>query len=144
MTLRCALVLRTLNTQIQGRTSVDIIKSGGFKLSALDIEGVLLHHPGVAEVAVLGMPDEQLGQRVAALVVPSSAPAPPSLRHALQELCGQELPAYAVPRQWLLLDSPLPRNAMGKVNKKQLLALFEVQLAAGDGGGVGGAAAPTA
>lgn len=52
----------SLRLQIQGRTSVDIIKSGGFKLSALDIENTLLSHPGVSEAAVLGVPDEAMGQ----------------------------------------------------------------------------------
>ena len=111
--------------QIMGRTSVDIIKSGGYKLSALDIESKLLHHPGVAEAAVLGVPDQQLGQVVTALVYPKpqqGGGTKDQLVSELQQLCHQELPSYSSPRKWLVLDAPLPRNAMGKVNKKELLA----------------------
>jgi malonyl-CoA/methylmalonyl-CoA synthetase len=130
-----AWLLLLLATQIQGRTTVDIIKSGGFKLSALDIESALLHHPGVSEVAVLGVPDEQLGQRVAALVVAAGAGVPQEqLVQGLQALCEASLPLYSVPRQWLVLSRPLPRNAMGKVNKKALLAAFQQQLMPGGGG----------
>lgn len=113
-----------------GRTSVDIIKSGGYKLSALDIESTLLHHPGVAEAAVLGMPHERLGQVVMALVHPKKhidGCCAESTQHfvmQLQQLCERQLPSYSVPQQWLLLEQPLPRNAMGKVNKKELLKQF--------------------
>jgi malonyl-CoA/methylmalonyl-CoA synthetase len=117
--------------QILGRTSVDIIKSGGYKLSALDIESTLLHHPDVEEAAVLGAPHEELGQIVTALVYPKqlkvSQDDPQSeqqLLEGLNELCSQELPKCSVPRKWVVLDAPLPRNAMGKVNKKELLAQF--------------------
>eukprot|EP00878_Enallax_costatus_P030084 GHUV01032714.1.p1 GENE.GHUV01032714.1~~GHUV01032714.1.p1 ORF type:complete len:163 (-),score=56.15 GHUV01032714.1:267-755(-) len=132
--------------QILGRSSVDIIKSGGYKLSALDIEGAILHHPAVAEAAVLGVHDEWLGQVVAALIYPKSAAVkasqgstsngPASSSHPELEDCSQqliqqltkqcqgELASYAVPRQWRILDEPLPRNAMGKVNKKELLKVF--------------------
>lgn len=123
MSVLCCVVF----VQILGRTSVDIIKSGGYKLSALDIESALLHHPGVAEAAVLGVPHDELGQVVTALIYPKQqgagldASANQQLVAQLQELCGRELPAYSVPRQWVLLDAPLPSNAMGKVNKKELL-----------------------
>jgi len=67
--------------RILGRTSVDIIKSAGYKISALGIENVLLAHPAVAECAVVGLPDDALGERVAAVVAckdaPVSAPLPP-------------------------------------------------------------------
>lgn len=115
-------------------------------MSALDIEGVLLHHADVAEAAVLGVPDEKLGQLVAALIYPksealkassSSSPSAASglgsseasrlqedLIQQLQKHCQAELPSYAAPRQWRVLDQPLPRNAMGKINKKELLKAF--------------------
>lgn len=121
------LLLRWL--QVLGRTSVDIIKSGGYKLSALDIESTLLHHHGVAEAAVLGVPDEALGQILTALVYPKPEEASgdteawkQQLLGELEQLCRQELAGYSVPRKWVVLDAPLPRNAMGKVNKKELLA----------------------
>lgn len=117
--------------QILGRTSVDIIKSGGYRLSALDIESTVLHHPRVAEVAVVGLPDDQLGQLVTALVhlkpaaaVPAAEQSQEQLMAELQTLCERELASYSVPRKWVLLDAPLPRNAMGKVNKKELLAQY--------------------
>lgn len=118
--------------QVLGRTSVDIIKSGGYKLSALDIENTLLTHPGVAEAAVLGVPDEALGQVVTALVHPKPGAAEAAgggeaLLGQLRGLCGEELAAYSVPRAWVLLEGPLPRNAMGKVNKKELLAAYVTQ-----------------
>jgi malonyl-CoA/methylmalonyl-CoA synthetase len=150
------LTVLLLLLQILGRSSVDIIKSGGFKISALDIEGALLHHPNVAEAAVLGLPDESLGEVVAALIVPkataaaagSSSSEPSSDDALLAQLKGlsrRELPSYCLPRVWRLLDAPLPRNAMGKVNKKQLLKeFFPEQVAAaaatgsaGSGGGAG-------
>lgn len=132
------LAVAVVCAQIMGRTSVDIIKSGGYKLSALDIESALLHHPGVAEAAVLGAPDEDLGQVVMALVYPkqqvSSTAAgqrqqqqqqsQQQLVQELQQQCDRELPSYSVPKRWLVLDSPLPRNAMGKLNKKELLRQF--------------------
>ncbi|WIA33246.1 hypothetical protein OEZ86_006388 [Tetradesmus obliquus] len=129
--------------RILGRSSVDIIKSGGFKISALDIEGALLHHADVAEAAVLGLPDEALGEVVAALIVPKAASKPAAneagsdaaktgdvLLGQLKGLARRELASYCLPRVWRLLDAPLPRNAMGKVNKKQLLKEFFPEQAA--------------
>ncbi|KAF8067359.1 Acsf3 [Scenedesmus sp. PABB004] len=108
--------------RIVGRTSVDVIKTGGFKVSALDVEGELLHHAGVAEAAVLGLPHDTLGEAVAALVVP--CPGAALDEAALRAHAAARLPPYAVPRVWRLLDAPLPRNAMGKVNKRELAAAF--------------------
>ena len=55
--------------RIVGRESVDLIKSGGYRIGAGEVETVLLGHPGVAEVAVVGLPDDDLGQRIVAFVV---------------------------------------------------------------------------
>lgn len=114
---------------------MDIIKSGGYKLSALDIESTLLQHPQVAETAVLGVPDDQLGQVVTALVYPKepkcasgSAAVQEQLVSELQQLCAESLASYSIPRKWLVLEAPLPRNAMGKVNKKELLREYVGQL----------------
>jgi malonyl-CoA/methylmalonyl-CoA synthetase len=125
-----------------GRSSVDIIKSGGYKISALDIESALLHHPSVAEAAVLGVADDKLGQVVTALIYPKeqqqaaladgssnssndgNAEAEEVLIQELKQLCRTELAQYSVPRRWKVLQAPLPRNAMGKVNKKELLKTF--------------------
>lgn len=102
--------------RIVGRKSTDLIKSGGFKIGAGEIESVLLEHPGVAEVAVLGVPDEDLGERIVAFVVPRGAPPAPD---ALIDLVAKALAAHKRPREIHFIDA-LPRNAMGKVQKAKL------------------------
>lgn len=107
--------------QILGRTSVDIIKSGGFKLSALRIENVLLEHPSIAEVAVLGLPDDVYGEKVAVVAALKDGQS-----LSLGELvgwCTERLTLHELPRD-LQLVSHLERNAMGKVNKKKLAKAF--------------------
>jgi len=103
--------------RLLGRTSTDIIKSGGYKLSALEIEAALLEHPEVAEVAVTGVPDETWGERVTAWIV-ARGPTPPSLAD-LQAFARERLAPYKLPRALELLPE-LPRNAMGKVQKQRL------------------------
>jgi malonyl-CoA/methylmalonyl-CoA synthetase len=105
--------------RLLGRTSIDIIKSGGYKLSALEIEAALLEHPAVAEVAVTGVPDPTWGERVTAWVVARGEP-PPTLPE-LQAFTRERLAPYKLPRA-LELVAALPRNAMGKVQKQQLAA----------------------
>ena len=100
--------------RILGRRSVDIIKSGGYKLGALEIEAVLLDHPAVREVAVVGLPDGTWGEVVTAVVV-TQAGATLDLE-GLREWCRDRLSAYKMPRRLHLVDA-LPRNAMGKVTK---------------------------
>lgn len=104
--------------RILGRTSVDILKSGGYKLSALEIEEVLREHLTVGEVAVVGVPDEAWGERVVACVVPPSATAcdPELLRAFVRE----RLAPYKVPKEILVVDD-LPKNALGKVVKPDLV-----------------------
>jgi fatty acid CoA ligase FadD36 len=99
--------------RIVGRESVDLIKTGGFRVGAGEIETVLLGHPGVAEVAVVGVPDDDLGQRIVAFVVGDADP------QALIDYVAQQLSVHKRPREVRLVDS-LPRNAMGKVLKKEL------------------------
>jgi len=100
--------------RIVGRESVDLIKTGGFRVGAGEIETVLLGHPGVQEVAVVGAPDDDLGQRIVAFVVGEASP------EALIEYVAQQLSVHKRPRVVRLVDS-LPRNAMGKVLKKELV-----------------------
>ncbi|GLT32681.1 hypothetical protein SLA2020_073290 [Shorea laevis] len=116
---------------ILGRTSADILKVGGYKLSALEIESVLLEHQDVAECCVLGLPDKDYGEAVTAILVLESEAKrkqeeekKPAL--SLDELCiwaKDKLAPYKLPTRLILWES-LPRNAMGKVNKKELKKLL--------------------
>jgi malonyl-CoA/methylmalonyl-CoA synthetase len=108
--------------RILGRTNIDILKTGGHKVSALEIEEALRQHPAVAECAVVGVPDPEWGERVAAAVVLNDGDALdlPSLRTWAKEL----LSAYKLPSRLLLLNA-LPRTAMGKVIKPVVVALFQ-------------------
>ena len=103
--------------RIVGRESVDLIKSGGYRIGAGEIETSLLGHPGVREAAVVGLPDEDLGQRIVAFVVGSSELKADELINYV----AQELSVHKRPREVRIVDA-LPRNAMGKVLKKQLLS----------------------
>ncbi len=104
--------------RLLGRTSVDIIKSGGYKISALEIEAALLEHAAVAEIAVVGEPDATWGERIAACVVARDGHS--LTLEELQAFARERLAPYKVPRALRLLPA-LPRNAMGKVQKKLLL-----------------------
>ena len=108
--------------RIMGRSSVDIIKSGGYKLSALEIENTLLAHPQIAEVAVVGIKDRTWGEAVAAAVA-LKGDGDMTL-DALKSWCDGKLSSYKVPKQLRVVDA-LPRNAMGKVVKPSLKPLFE-------------------
>jgi len=108
--------------RILGRTGVDVLKTGGHKVSALEIEEVLRQHPAVAECAIVGVPDVEWGERVAAAVVLHEGQALdlPSLRTWSLKL----LATHKVPSRLLMLDA-LPRNAMGKVLKSRVRGLFK-------------------
>ncbi|MFI2285673.1 acyl-CoA synthetase [Nocardia beijingensis] len=101
--------------RIVGRESVDLIKSGGYRVGAGEVETVLLGHPAVAEAAVVGLPDDDLGQRITAFVVLRDAATE---RELIDHVAGQ-LSVHKRPREIRVVDA-LPRNAMGKVQKKQL------------------------
>jgi fatty acid CoA ligase FadD36 len=102
---------------IVGRESTDLIKSGGYRIGAGEVEAPLLAHPAVQEVAVIGRPDPDLGQRVVAFVV-ASTPSP-ALGAALVEHVAGALSWHKRPREVVFVDA-LPRNAMGKVQKTLL------------------------
>ncbi len=99
--------------RIVGRASTDLIKSGGYRIGAGEVEDVLLAHPGVQEAAVIGVPDPDLGEIVTAFVI---ADVPTD---ALKDFAAERLSRHKCPRAIHLVDT-LPRNAMGKVVKSRL------------------------
>ena len=110
--------------RLLGRTSVDILKSGGEKLSALEIEETLREHAAVREVAVVGLPDETWGQRVVAVIVAEPGREAELTTEALRAWSKERMAPYKAPREVVLLPS-LPRNALGKVVKPELIASLE-------------------
>ncbi len=128
--------------RILGRQSVDILKSGGYKISALEIEAALLAHPAIREAAVVGLDDPEWGQRIAAALVlnmevldeemldreapdgkahEGAARTDNALAEAWHAFLAERLAPYKIPRTWRYMDA-LPRNALGKVVKPDLLA----------------------
>jgi malonyl-CoA/methylmalonyl-CoA synthetase len=99
-----------------GRSATDLIKSGGYKIGAGEIENALLEHAGVAEAAVIGVPDEDLGERIVAFVVPAGER--PGERELIDHVAALLAP-HKRPRAVRFTDS-LPRNDMGKVVKSRL------------------------
>jgi malonyl-CoA/methylmalonyl-CoA synthetase len=104
--------------RIVGRKATDLIKSGGYKIGAGEIENALLEHPEVREAAVTGEPDADLGERIVAWVVPEG-PARPGLGPELVNHVAGRLAPHKRPRAVHFLDS-LPRNDMGKIMKRAL------------------------
>jgi malonyl-CoA/methylmalonyl-CoA synthetase len=102
--------------RLVGRRSTDLIKSGGYRIGAGEVESALLSFPGVAEAAVLGMPDADLGERIVAWVVAGEERPEPD---ALIEHVATSLTPHKRPRAIHFVDR-LPRNAMGKVQKRAL------------------------
>lgn len=125
--------------RLLGRRAVDILKSGGYKISAIEIEELLRAHPGVADCAVVGLPDEEWGERIAAAVVtepnawfiPDSSPKAigmieeraSAIATVLEPWLRDRIAPYKVPRTWLWVED-LPRNEMGKVRKPAVRELF--------------------
>jgi malonyl-CoA/methylmalonyl-CoA synthetase len=98
------------------------LQTGGYKVSALEIEEALREHPEVADCAVVGLADEEWGERVVAAVVPAPGTAPST--DELRGFVKERLAAYKAPRQ-VLLVAALPRNVLGKVEKPRVKELFE-------------------
>ncbi len=107
--------------RILGRSSVDIIKTGGYKVSALEVEEVLRTHPAIAECAVVGVEDPEWGERICA-AVERRGEADLTLA-ALQAWAKERLAPYKIPRGLRSVPA-LPRNALGKVTKREVAALF--------------------
>jgi len=123
--------------KIVGRASVDIIKSSGYKISALEIEDVLITMSQIREVAVVGVPSEQHGQTVGALISLKEVRLRSYLMlkgvqgeqlslTEISDFCKDKLAPYKIPRVLELVPA-IPRNAMGKMNKKELVKLFRSQ-----------------
>lgn len=106
--------------RILGRDSIDIIKSGGYKISALEIEEILRTHPNISDCSVIGVPNEEWGELVAAALIVNNT------NLDLKELntwLREKIPAYKTPRHYKIINE-LPRNAMGKVTKNDLKTIF--------------------
>lgn len=101
--------------RIVGRASIDMIKSGGYRIGAGEIENALLDHPGVSEAAVVGLPDPDLGQRIVAFVVAQGVTGP-----ELTDFVAAHLSVHKRPRE-VRFVAAIPRNAMGKPQKKLLM-----------------------
>lgn len=108
--------------RILGRTSSDILKTGGHKVSALEIEEALRQHPAVADCAVVGVPDEEWGERVAAALVLNGGNGVDL--SSLRAWARRSLAPHKLPSRLLVLDD-LPRNTMGKVIKSSVVGLFQ-------------------
>jgi len=104
--------------RIVGRKATDLIKSGGYKIGAGEIENALLEHAGVREAAVTGEPDADLGERIVAWVVPTDPQSPPGAEELADHVAGRLAP-HKRPRVVHYLES-LPRNDMGKIMKRAL------------------------
>ncbi|MFF1291736.1 MULTISPECIES: acyl-CoA synthetase [unclassified Streptomyces] len=104
--------------RIVGRKATDLIKSGGYKIGAGEIENALLEHPGVREAAVTGEPDTDLGERIVAWIVPADPDSPPTAEELADHVAGRLAP-HKRPRVVHHLDA-LPRNDMGKIMKRSL------------------------
>ncbi|WP_345411099.1 acyl-CoA synthetase [Actinomycetospora chlora] len=102
--------------RIVGRRSVDLIKTGGYRVGAGEIETALLEHEAITEAAVVGEPDDDLGQRIVAHVVVAGGPVDPD---EVIAFVADRLSAHKRPREVRVVDE-LPRNAMGKVQKARL------------------------
>ncbi|MGV9281766.1 acyl-CoA synthetase [Streptomyces sp. NPDC003730] len=104
--------------RIVGRKATDLIKSGGYKIGAGEIENALLEHPAVREAAVTGEPDPDLGERIVAWIVPADPAAPPALDTLAGHVAARLAP-HKRPRVVRYLEA-LPRNDMGKIMKRAL------------------------
>lgn len=107
--------------RIMGRNSVDIIKSGGYKISALEIEEVLRIHDDIKDCAVVGISDDEWGELIVAALVLKNKSTDTNL---LNQWMRERIASYKTPRKYLILDD-LPRNAMGKVTKNEIKKLFD-------------------
>lgn len=109
--------------KIMGRNSVDIIKSGGYKISALEIEDVLRRHEQIKDCAVIGIPNVEWGELIVASLVLTNPQQKNIDFEALKTWLLTQIPAYKLPRKYIIQED-LPRNTIGKVTKPKLKELF--------------------
>jgi malonyl-CoA/methylmalonyl-CoA synthetase len=107
--------------KILGRNSTDILKSGGYKISALEIEEVLREHSQIADCAVVGLEDEQWGQKIAAAIVLKTGQS--LSKEDLEKWLKERLAKYKIPNK-ILFVSQLPKNALGKTMKNEVVKMF--------------------
>ncbi len=123
---------------LHGRKALDFVKSGGYRISAREVEDVLSRHPLIREAAVVGVPDRVWGQRVVAAVTLrevalfSDAPGggPGTVERELTALAETALAPHKRPREFVILDA-LPRNSLGKVQKPRLAELLSARETSG-------------
>jgi long-chain acyl-CoA synthetase len=101
--------------------SKDVIISGGSNIYPREVEEVLLRHPAVREVAIVGMPDSDWGEAVVAFVV--ARQAHDALEHELDHLCTEQIARFKRPKRYIFLED-LPKNAAGKIVKNELRSLL--------------------
>ena len=123
-------VLENGRYRILGRMNIDILKTGGHKVSALEVEEQLREHPAIAECAVVGVPDPEWGERVAAAVVLRTDEGEALDLEHLRSWAKERLASYKIPSRLLIVDA-LPRNAMGKVTKPAIVDLFQNPISRG-------------
>ncbi|SDJ41273.1 Acyl-CoA synthetase (AMP-forming)/AMP-acid ligase II [Frankineae bacterium MT45] len=97
----------------------DLISRGGYKISAVEVESLLSAHPKVGEVALVGMPDERLGERLCAFVAPRDPDQPPTLEELVNLLQERQVAKFKWPERLEIVPA-LPRNPVGKVLKRTL------------------------
>ncbi|CAG9759697.1 unnamed protein product [Ceutorhynchus assimilis] len=117
----CQYSLDKKSFKILGRKSIDIIKTGGYKVSALEIEAALHGNAAIKDCSVIGVKDEQWGERVVAIVaLVKNEIDNKRIEEELVQWSHTVLPKYAVPKEFRFVET-IPKNAMGKVNKKELV-----------------------
>ena len=109
----------------------DLINRGGYKVYSVEIEGVLMQHPNVAEAAIIPLPDSVLGEKIHAVVHAKNG-LPTAVE--LQRFCAERLSDFKVPDYFSFVDEPLPRNAAGKILKRELSRSLAAAAPAGPGG----------
>lgn len=109
--------------KILGRTSVDIIKTGGYKVSALDVEMQLLQNGDIKDVCIIGVADLVWGQKIAALIVSDKLNDNQVEMESFKQWCNKNMTSYEIPTLFKFVNE-IPRNSLGKVNKKEISKTF--------------------